>query len=257
MATSEMSGAMQRARAKSERPYPFSHRPPASPMPKRPAPSPLRPVRQDRSLRTQQRILAAMEALLADPQGGEITMERLADHAHVSIGAIYKRFQGKDSLLPLVLERVQDQQFERLREFLALPGWSDAGLAQRIHALLEVFAESQQARQRLIRALVVGHWQSDDRAPMEARSVELIATMHAWLSECAQEIRHPDPRLALSLGLFTTLQTLQTAVLFDRVPPALGLPAFVAEMARMFQAYLGVANERAPLRAAGPHESAL
>lgn len=216
-------------------------------MPKRPSPSPLRPVRQDRSLRTQQRILVAMEALLADPEGGEITMERLADHAHVSIGAIYKRFQGKDSLLPLVLERVQDQQFERLREFLALPGWSDAGLAQRIHALLEVFAESQQARQRLIRALVVGHWQSEDRAP--ARSGELIATMHAWLSECAEEIRHPDPRLALSLGLFTTLQTLQTAVLFDRVPPALGLAGFVDEMARMFQAYLGVTSEFAPLRA--------
>ena len=226
-------------------------------MTKRPAPSPLRPVRQDRSLRTQQRILAAMEALLADPHGGEITMERLADHAHVSIGAIYKRFQGKDSLLPLVLERVQDQQFERLREFLARPCWSDVGLAQRIHVLLEVFAQSQQARQRLIRALVVGHWQSNDRAPMEARSAELIGAMHAWLSECAEEIRHPDPRLALSLGLFSTLQTLQTAVLFDRVPPALGLPGFVAEMARMFQAYLGVANEPAPLfRAAGPRESA-
>lgn len=225
-------------------------------MPKRPTPSPLRPVRQDRSLRTQQRILAAMEALLGDPEGGEITMERLAEQAHVSIGAIYKRFQGKDSLLPLVLERVQDQQFERLREFLALPGWSDTGLAQRIHALLEVFAESQQARQRLIRELVVGHWQSDDRAP--ARSAELIATMHAWLSECVEEIRHPDPRLALSLGLFTTLQTLQTAVLFDRVPPALGLTGFVAEMARMFQAYLGVPNEPAPLfRAMGPRESAL
>lgn len=209
-------------------------------MPKRPAPSPLRPVRQDRSLRTQQRILAAMEALLAAPDAGEITMERLAEAAHVSIGAIYKRFQGKDSLLPLVLERVHDQQFERLRGFLAQPAWADAGLARRIHALLEVFAQSQQARQRLIRALVVGHWQSQDRAPMEARSAELLGAVHAWLSECADEIRHPDPRLALSLGLFTTLQTLQTAVLFERVPPTLGLDGFVGEMTRMFLGYLGV-----------------
>lgn len=191
-----------------------------------------------------------MEALLADPQGGEVTMERLAEHAHVSIGAIYKRFQGKDSLLPLVLERVHEQQFDRLRALLARDGWPAVGLSGRIDALLLAFAESQQARQRLIRSLVVGHWQTEDRAPMEARGAELIAVMHGWLYECAGEIRHPDPRLALSLGLFTTLQTLQTAVLFDRVPPALGLQRFVDEVALMFKGYLGLvpAAERGPAR---------
>lgn len=212
-------------------------------MPKRPAPSPLRPVRQDRSLRTQERILAAMEALLADAAGDEITMERLAERAHVSVGAIYKRFQGKDSLLPLVLERVNAQQFELLRAFLAQPHWPEVGLAERIHAMLQAFAASQQARARLIRALVVGHWQSADGTAMEARSAELLGTVHAWLSERTEEIRHPDPRLALSLGLFATLQSLQTAVLFDRIPPALGLEAFVAEMARMFCGYLGLRED--------------
>ncbi len=113
------------------------------------------------------------------------------------------------------------------------------GLAGRIDALLLAFAESQQARQRLIRSLVVGHWQNPDGAAMEARSAELIGVMHAWLYECADEIRHPDPRLALSLGLFTALQALQTAVLFDRVPPALGLQRFVQELAAMFKGYLG------------------
>jgi len=62
--------------------------------------------------------------------------------------------------------------------------------------------------------------------------------MHAWLGECAAEIRHPEPRLALSLGLFTTLQTLQTAIMLGRVPPALGLARFTEELARMFLAYL-------------------
>lgn len=207
-------------------------------MPRPPTPVTARPARQDRSLRTQERILDAMEALLAEPDAGEITMERLAERAHVSIGAIYKRFRGKESLLPLVLERVQEQQFQRLREFVARPGWSDVGLAERVHVLLAAFADSQERRRQLIRTLVVGHWQSPDRAPMEARSAELIGTMHAWLAECSAEIRHPDPRLALSLGLFTTLQALQTAVLFDRIPPALGTAAFVREMGRMFVGYL-------------------
>jgi AcrR family transcriptional regulator len=201
-----------------------------------------RPSTQTRSLRTQERILAAMEQLLAAPEPGEITMERLAERAHVSVGAIYKRFVGKDSLLPLVLERVQEQQFERLRDFLAQPQWPQADLQARIHALLLAFGESQQARQRLIRALLVGHWQSQDRGGLEARSAELIAAMQAWLLERAHEIRHPQPQLALSLGLFTTLQTLQTAVLFERVPPELGLEGFARELARMFCAYLAAAD---------------
>jgi len=207
-------------------------------MPRAASPSAVRPAHQDRSLRTQERILAAMETLLAREDAGEITMERLAEQAHVSVGAIYKRFRGKESLLPLVLERVHDQQYARLQTFLARPEWAQVGLADRILALLQVFAESQEQRRRLIRTLLVGYWQSTDPAPMEARSAELLGAVHAWLSECCDEIRHPEPRLALSLGLFTTLQTLQSAVLFDRIPPAVGTARFVEELARMFTGYL-------------------
>ena len=205
-------------------------------MPRPPSPAATRPARQDRSLRTQERILAAMEALLAEPDAGEFTMERLAERAHVSVGAIYKRFRGKESLLPLVLERVQEQQFARLTAFFEDRDWTAVGLAGRVEALLEAFAGSQMQRRQLIRALVVGHWQSDEPAP--PRSAELVGAAHAWLAECSAEIRHPDPRLALSLGLFATLQSLQTAILFDRLPPTLPMKDFVGEMARMFVGYL-------------------
>ena len=198
------------------------------------------PARQPRSAATQERILAATEALLAGGDPELLTMEQIAEHAHVSVGAIYKRFQGKSSLLPLVLERVHAQQLAKLREFLGQPGWREVGLGERVQALLQVFADSQVARQRLIRALVVGHWQSPDPGPQEARAAEVMGAMHAWLSERAGEIRHPEPALALSLGLFTTLQTIQTAVMLGRIPPSLGLERFVAEQARMFRAYLGL-----------------
>lgn len=201
------------------------------------------PTRQPRSVATQERILAATEALMAEGDPELLTMEQIAERAHVSVGAIYKRFQGKASLLPLVLERVHAQQLVKLHDFLGQPRWREAGLGERVQALLQVFADSQVARQRLIRALVVGHWQSPDPGPQEARAAEVMGAMHAWLSERADEIRHPDPPLALSLGLFTTLQTIQTAVMLGRVPPTLGLGRFVAEQARMFRAYLGLATE--------------
>jgi AcrR family transcriptional regulator len=209
----------------------------------RPALPPERPARQSRSAATRERILAAAEALLAEGDPDLLTMERIAERAHVSIGAIYKRVRGKESLLPLVLERVQARLSERLREFVARPEWASAGLGQRLEALLGVFAESQVARRQLIRALVVGYWQAPDEHGQDSRSAELLATMHAWLAERAHEIRHPDPPLALSLGLFTTLQALQTAILLDRVPASVGLERFVAEQARLFRAYLGLAAD--------------
>lgn len=199
-----------------------------------------RPTRQPRSAATQERILSATEALLEAANAELLTVEQIAERAHVSVGAIYKRFSGKSSLLPLVLDRLHTRQLARLREFLAEPRWREAALGERVLALLQVFAESQVSRQRLIRALLVNHWQSPDPGPQEARAAEVMGAIHAWLSECAASIRHPDPRLALSLGLFTTLQTTQTAVMLGRVPPALGLERFIAELARMFLAYLGV-----------------
>lgn len=198
------------------------------------------PARQPRSLLTQERILAATQALLAEGPADAITMEQIAERAHVSIGAIYKRFQGKASLLPLVLERVQVQQFQRLKGFFAEPQWTTTGLGGRIAGLLEVFAQTQVQQRQLIRTLVIGHWQSPDRSANDAQAAELLGAMHAWLAERSVEIRHPEPVTALSLGLYTTLQTLQTAILMDRIPPGIGVERFTAEMVRMFQAYLGL-----------------
>lgn len=200
---------------------------------------PLRtPPRQTRSARTQDRILAAAEALLA--RGVPFTMDELAEHAHVSVGAIYKRLQGKTSVLPLVMERVQDKQLQQVRELLADPGWRAANLARRIAGLLQGFAETQVSRRHLIRALVVGHAHAPDGGATEARSAELQGTILAWLLERRDEIVHPQPALALSLGLFAAMQSLQTAILFDRLPPHPGVSVLVAEITRMYQRYLGL-----------------
>lgn len=206
---------------------------------KNPPPAAL-PARQSRSVRTRERILAATEALLAEGDADLLTMEQIAERAHVSTGAIYKHFEGKASLLPLVLERVQAQQFSRLEAYLAEPHWRETGLAGRIDGLLARFAQSQVQKRSLIRALVIGHWQSPDRTANDAQAGEALMLIHSWLAECADEIRHPEPRLALSLGLYTTLQTLQTAISMERVPPEIGVPRFTAEMSRMFRAYLGL-----------------
>lgn len=202
-----------------------------------PATAPL-PTRQVRSARTLQRILDAAEALLAEGELERITLEQIAERAHVSIGAFYKRFRGKSTLLPLLLDRLQQQLLAQLQAFLAQPQWSQVGLGGRIDALLALFADSQQLRHRLIRTLLAGHYQSPDRLATESRSVELMTAMHGWLLQCEAEIRHPEPRLALSLGLYAALQALQGAILHERIPPGLGSERFTAEIARMLKSYL-------------------
>lgn len=110
------------------------------------------PSRQPRSARTQQRILAAAEALLLEQGLEHTTLEQIAERAHVSIGAFYKRFRGKSSLLPALIERVQAQQLQRVRQFIARPDRADSGLGQRIDTLASMFVEAQLEHQRLFRA---------------------------------------------------------------------------------------------------------
>lgn len=210
------------------------------------APATPRPVRQQRSLRTQERILAATEVLLAEQDLEQLTMEQIAERAHVSIGAFYKRFRGKSSLLPLVFARVQQQQLQQLRAFLALPEWQGAGLATRIDALIPAFARVQQAHRRLFRALLVGHLNAlaEAAAEPDPASLDMLRCVLAWLGECRGEIRHPQPELALNLGLQTVLQILQSVILFDRIPATLGIDGLVAELSCLLRRYLGV--ERPP-----------
>jgi AcrR family transcriptional regulator len=53
-------------------------------------------------VRTQERLLEAMEFLLERREPAEITVDEIVERAHVSVGAFYKRFASKQDLLPLL-----------------------------------------------------------------------------------------------------------------------------------------------------------
>src|ERR1700722_9995230 len=61
-----------------------------------------RPPQQDRSRRALQKVLGAAESVLVAKGFDEFTMTAVAEQADVSIGAIYRRFEGKDQLLEAV-----------------------------------------------------------------------------------------------------------------------------------------------------------
>jgi len=62
---------------------------------------------QDRSLITQERILDAFEAMLKDHFLDDITVRQIAKQAGITPGALYRRFENKEALLPILYARYE------------------------------------------------------------------------------------------------------------------------------------------------------
>lgn len=74
-----------------------------------------RPPQQDRSRRALQKVLGAAESVLVAKGFDDFTMTAVAEQADVSVGAIYRRFEGKDQLL----EAVWDSLLAKMESDLA------------------------------------------------------------------------------------------------------------------------------------------
>jgi AcrR family transcriptional regulator len=68
-----------------------------------------RPPQQDRSRRALEKVLGAAESVLVEKGFDDFTMTAVAEQADVSIGAIYRRFEGKDQLLDAVWDTLLDK----------------------------------------------------------------------------------------------------------------------------------------------------
>jgi AcrR family transcriptional regulator len=143
------------------------------------------------------------------------TIPRIAHHAGLTPGAVYRRFRDKDELLETAILGILERQEERLK----------AGMTPEMAAKipLEVFAEqlvggivlSYRANAALLRALRqftqgranTAFWKKAAR--LEVRSYERLVDLFV---AGRKEIRHPDPRIAVSLGLMMVISTVYELV---------------------------------------------
>lgn len=72
---------------------------------------------QARSRKTRDKIVRALEVLLKEKAFEDISVASLATQAGVSVGAVYRRFENKDALIPVVL----DVYRARIEAFAAAP----------------------------------------------------------------------------------------------------------------------------------------
>ncbi|WP_443642528.1 TetR/AcrR family transcriptional regulator [Amycolatopsis iheyensis] len=87
-----------------------------------------RPPQQARSRESLQKVLAAAERVLAERGLDEFTVGAVAERAGLSVGAIYRRFDGKDQLLYAVKDQVLGQLEASVGEALRAPAPGLAGV---------------------------------------------------------------------------------------------------------------------------------
>lgn len=204
---------------------------------------------QARSRESTRKLLKAAAEVLGQHGVEGTTIPRIAQHAGLTPGAVYRRFPDKDALLETVIIGILERQDERLRVALT------PEMARAIP--LPVFAEqvitsmlfSYRANARLLRALRQ-FVQGRDHTSFCKKAVRLEMRTWQHLVELflvhREEVKHPDPQMAVSFALMTLTSTLIELILVDndmknwqKVIPR-DDQSLKRELLRVFLSYLGI-----------------
>jgi AcrR family transcriptional regulator len=155
---------------------------------------------QSRSRRTLERIVAAGLDLLEEGGPDAVTVQAVVSRARSSVGSFYARFKGKDDLLVHLRERVREATASEWTETIDREAWEESlqGIVSlAVGLLLERRPEYDQRLRAADRLVADG----EDDEP-RSRALEALA---ARLLERREEITHPNPELAVRVGLSAVL----------------------------------------------------
>lgn len=201
------------------------------------------PPKQQRSLETQQRILAAVSELLQERQFDQIPVHEIAARAGVSVGGLYSRFGGKEELIRWFDEQLLQVHQATILRALDPLRWEGATMAAIIRRYVEIAVEIFAGNAPLLREIALrsrgGDHQIRQRA--EAFNETVDGALVTLLLRSRDQIRAPDPEVAVRLGLIAVTATLREVILFGehagrgRAP---GGEELIEEMTRLFVGYL-------------------
>ncbi|MFJ4921223.1 TetR/AcrR family transcriptional regulator [Streptomyces sp. NPDC088725] len=201
-----------------------------------------REPRQARSAATLARVLQAAEELAISDGLEEMTITGVSERAGVSVGSIYRRFDGKEQLITALTERMLEQREEYVAERLHLAEPSLPGvLGAYAHALLQSFADSSNLFPELLRTR--GSSALD-------RGGRTITAIHRLLLDAAapyaDQIRRSDPKAALD----TAARAILGACFHNSVRPdgctGDARSAYGDELSEMAMAYLLTPDRHRP-----------
>ena len=206
--------------------------------------------RQERSQRTREKLLEALESLLQQHFFEQITIQDLADEAGVAVGTVYRRFRNKEALLPVLYRR----RVDRLDAWAAAV-WrgyatpaadaSDGGLRAALGRLVSAHVQFYGANAPVLRTLYLqvrldGELIEPERA---LRRKRLYGTLLAPVWACFERSGRPKPSPSRArCFVLLLLSPLTERCLFPDNSPASTLRIsdrrFVAELSDALYRYL-------------------
>jgi AcrR family transcriptional regulator len=203
---------------------------------------------QARSRESERKLLKAAAEVLGQHGVAGTTIPRIAAHAGLTPGSIYRRFPDKEVLLETMILGILERQDERLRTGMTqemarqipLPVFAE----NMIHNLLVSYranAGLMRAMQQFARASANQEFRRKV-SKLEVRSFERLVELFL---ATAKDIDHPEPRIAVSMGLTMIINTLHEFILHTTDLKAWKtlLPqddqALRRELTRAFLRYLG------------------
>src|SRR5262245_31355799 len=205
--------------------------------------------RQERSRESLRKLLKAATEVLGQHGLERTTIPRIAQHAGLTPGAVYRRFHDKDALLEAAILGILERQDERLKTALSPEQTAKIPLdvfAEQIIGGMVVTYRSQAPVLRAFRHFTQGRGDTEfvrKVSKLEVRAFERIADL---MLAGNRDIRHPNPRLAVPLGLMMVASTLYEVVV---MPTSMKdwkhlIPkddnGLKRELTRAFLGYLGV-----------------
>jgi AcrR family transcriptional regulator len=201
------------------------------------------PPLQERSRATYNRILDALEDLLREHRFEDITIRALVYRSGSSTGSFYARFPTKDTLLPALYARY-DQQLHTLSPWSGRSA-ADASLEEVVSVICGRVISRLRRRRWLTRAVALHARLHPELIPDDVRDRRsaLHAEWRSLLLAHRGRMRHPDPESAVALGLFMIVTTCREKIVFADAPHASSFEVsdkeLAAEMERALLSYLG------------------
>lgn len=204
--------------------------------------------RQARSRESETKLLKAAVAVLGKYGLEGATIPRVAEHAGLTPGAVYRRFTDKNALLERVILRMLEDQLVHQQRMLTPEIASEFELPAFVEKMIRAMLVSYRDNAKLLQALRQFVQGSDHRAfkrkaaELEARAMEYLVDV---LMTYRKQIRHPDPKPALCMAFIMLTATLVQVVVVDGKLQdvqnfiATDDDSLVREWTRMFLSYLG------------------
>ena len=160
-----------------------------------------RPPQQARSREALRKLLNAAEEVLAEVGYEECTMAAVAERAGVSVGSIYRRFDGRDQLLAVLKDRMANDLEARIVAAVdAAPRNLDDIIRAYVRALAGAFADDS--------AVLPDLFGRRDRRNLSDRGQAALETAFTFFADATRPYWSAIERTDVSYAVRTAVETI-------------------------------------------------